>query len=246
MKKNNARSQKNNKVKAKFEQEELKHLQQDAAMQTVLPYAGDLTPYARKDLSSSLTRLLNSWNSRGTNVCLFKENIVVSPVYIAQQALTTNTGAILVTLSLAGNLSAYTALFDQYRIVAIVITLTPTINMNAIVATSVYMPRLYTCIDYDDATAPGSVNAIQQYDSCIVSPPFSAITRIIKPCMALAAYSGTFSSYANVSDQWIDMASPSVQHYGMKYAVEPGTSGQTTLQGYETETVMFFECRNQR
>jgi len=39
--------------------------------------------------------------------------------------------------------------------------------------------------------------------------------------MAVAAYAGSFTSYANMEPQWIDCASPSVQHYGFKCAVNP-------------------------
>jgi len=38
--------------------------------------------------------------------------------------------------------------------------------------------------------------------------------------MAVAAFSGAFTSYSNVPAGWIDSASPGVQHYGLKLYFE--------------------------
>jgi len=41
--------------------------------------------------------------------------------------------------------------------------------------------------------------------------------------MAVAAYSGAFTSYSNLVGGWIDSASPAVQHYGIKLATPIAT-----------------------
>jgi len=44
------------------------------------------------------------------------------------------------------------------------------------------------------------------------------------PHVAVASYSGTFTSFTNEVAPWIDIASPSVQHYGLKTACTPTTA----------------------
>lgn len=46
---------------------------------------------------------------------------------------------------------------------------------------------------------------------------------LLRPRTAMAAYSGAFTSYANMSDQWIDLNSTSVQYYGFKLLLPPAS-----------------------
>jgi hypothetical protein len=178
---------------------------------------------------------------------MFKEN------YTAGKLVQSATSAQFFThyfqLFNLGNLNSYQTLFDQYRIKAAVITANPSITQVTAGTnpTITYLPRLYSVLDYDDSAPPSGINGLQQYDSCIVSPAGTSISRIIKPHVAIAAYGGSaFTSYANVEDQWIDIASNTVPHYGVKFGVEPGVIGQTLLQEFNFEVVLIFETRNQR
>lgn len=45
--------------------------------------------------------------------------------------------------------------------------------------------------------------------------------------MAVAVYSGAFTSFANAPSSWIDSGSPNVQHYGLKAAVTATAAVQT-------------------
>lgn len=110
------------------------------------------------------------------------------------------------------------SLFDQYRFIACRFRLLPRQNLLA-PSTSTY-PPLYTVIDYDNATAPSSRAAIQSYANCTESQVYESVERSFCPHIAVAAYSGSFSSYSNMAMVWIDSASPSVQHYGLKYWID--------------------------
>lgn len=233
------------KLKSKYEKAELDDSEAKEAMSIALPYATDSCPYARRDLSKGLVKLFKSWSSRGNNVCLFKENF--SAGALVQSATAVASVSLQFTLNLLGNLNSYIALFDQYRVQAVIVTATPTVFTNSGSPYTNYMPRLYSVLDYDDAALLTTINSAQQYDSCIVSPPCTSITRSIKPRIALAAYNGSvFTGYANVADQWIDLASPTIPHFGVKLVIEAGVASQPVLQVYELEVVMFFEMRNQR
>jgi hypothetical protein len=107
----------------------------------------------------------------------------------------------------------YTGLFDQYRFDQIEVWIEP----QAAPGTTTF-PYLVTCIDLDDASAPATVAAVQGRQNSVSSQGGAAHYHKWQPHMAVAAYSGSFTSYSNVVGGWIDSASPAVQHYGIKLA----------------------------
>jgi hypothetical protein len=114
--------------------------------------------------------------------------------------------------------STLTSLFDQYRFLAARFRIIPRQNLIAPV-TSTY-PPLYVVIDYDNATSPASRAAIQAYSNCSETQVYESIERVFCPHVALAAYTSTFSGYANAAKMWIDSGTPNVQHYGVKYWID--------------------------
>jgi hypothetical protein len=110
------------------------------------------------------------------------------------------------------------SLFDQYRFLACRFRFLP--RQNLIAPSASTYPPLYTVIDYDNATAPASRGAIQSYSNCSESQVYESVERTFCPHIATAAYSGSFTSYSNMAKVWIDSASPSVQHYGIKYWID--------------------------
>jgi len=121
----------------------------------------------------------------------------------------------------------FTALFDQYRIVRVETTFMPTITELGSLGTFVNS-YLLTAIDYDDANAYSSLNDAIQVATASITPLTKSVTRGFTPRVALAAYSGAFTSYAQAPPgQWIDCASPGVQHYGLKCAIPLTGSLQT-------------------
>lgn len=239
-------SKKNGKAKLqeRFEREELRMAEQDEAMSVVLPYAKDTVPFARKDLSVPITRLLKSWTTRSTNVCLFKENYSYTSL---GQTLTNSFSALSFQLGFLGNVSGYQVLFDQYRIRCVVVTITPAVTANLTTPSTNYLPRLFTVIDYDDDSLPPTLTAMQQYDTLMISPPCTSVTRIIAPRVATQLYGGVSTTgYEPKENAWIDMSNVSVPHYGLKIGIEPANSGQTVQQRYTIEACFFFECRSQR
>lgn len=121
--------------------------------------------------------------------------------------------------------SEFTALFDQYRIEYVESTFWPTVT--SIDAQGAWINSfLLTAVDYDDGNSYSNVNEGLQVATATITPLTKMVTRKFSPRCALAAYSGTFTSYAQASVmQWIDCGSPGVQHYGLKVAV-PLTGAQ--------------------
>lgn len=119
------------------------------------------------------------------------------------------------------------AVFDQYRILGVEVTLYPQLTMGINTATGASPSgMLYTVVDYDDANSLPNIGAALQYGNCITTGITVQQRRCFSPRVALGAYSGTFTSFANVSGIWLDAASPQVQYYGLKIIADPGVAGQ--------------------
>lgn len=115
-----------------------------------------------------------------------------------------------------GNWASFSALFDQYRILAIRFAFLPRTN---VVSGTAYNPPLYTVIDYDDLNTIGSKSGYTQRQNCTETSVYQSLERTFAPRFDFAAYSGVFTSYANTVG-WIDCGSPTVQHYGLKVFIE--------------------------
>lgn len=144
--------------------------------------------------------------------------------------------------------TAFTSLYDQYRFIAVkceyVPVNIPTTTNIAGVLTATPTPVLHTCIDLDDANTPtAAVVLSHQTYKChgAYSPTCNAkYVRWFEPAVAMDAYQGAFGGFASKSKQWIDSASPAVQHYGLKHWIEmPTGSSATRIQMYATFYMQF-------
>jgi hypothetical protein len=107
------------------------------------------------------------------------------------------------------------AVFDQYKILQIEVWIEPSITMSTTVGSS----PIYSVVDLDDANVPVSAAEIQNHAALCVSQSGTSHYHRWVPYMATAAYSGAFTSYTSSKPQWIDAASPGVQHFGIKFAM---------------------------
>jgi len=133
------------------------------------------------------------------------------------------------------------AVFDQYRIIQISVTFAPTLNMVTSSSGGVQVGNFYTVIDFDNA-ATANVAALRQYENCMTTPAYAPQTRTFTPHVALAAYGGAFTSYANEGPKWIDSASTAVQHYGVKTALTSCAVTSTII--YEVTARLVIQLRN--
>jgi len=170
--------------------------------------------------------------NRHINVSLSYNNTITTTATVA------SFGAIAPSLSLFAQYSPYVTAYDQYRIIQLQYKWIPqTFISNNII------PFVASVIDYDDATAPSSLTTVYSYDSLMVSPANVVFERVVTPRIAIAAYAGAFTSYANTScRQWLDSASTGVLYYGLKYAI-PAASISVTFTVLVTASVQF---RSQR
>jgi len=143
---------------------------------------------------------------------------------------TSNVGSVTAaqsfTLSQVPNNTAYVALFDQYRIREIEFWAYPAQSNNG-----GHTGTLYSAVDYDNAPAL-TPSTISQYSNVCMSP----LTTMghyhrFRPHVAVAAYSGAFTSFANQAAQWIDCSSATVQHYGIGLVSSTTTDNNIVIAG---------------
>jgi len=154
--------------------------------------------------------------------------------------------ALQFSLSQVPNSSEFTALFDQYRIVQVHLRFTP----RAQGSTSIFgffRPNYFlTVIDYDDINTVSS-NAALQYPTLQISPTDEPFERTFNPRIAVAAYNGVATTgYANLSNQWIDVAYPDVQHFGLKGVIPLTTANALATDVLDCVATYTINFRNPR
>jgi hypothetical protein len=115
------------------------------------------------------------------------------------------------TFGLFSGSASLASTFDQYRIDQLETWITAT-TPNSLAS----FPILTTAVDLDDANVPASSNAVEDHIGAVTSDGPGGHYHKWKPHVAVAAYSGAFTSYANLPSQFIDSASPNVSHFGLK------------------------------
>jgi hypothetical protein len=136
--------------------------------------------------------------------------------------------------------SQFTGLFDQYRFNKVKVMFVPQENSAYSFTSSTGLPgEFITARDYDNVTALGTVNALLEYDNVSIKSMLAATTVELSPRVAIAAYSGAFTSFANQDSQWIDSSSSGVQHFGLRTMCTGSTNLVYTLHAYAEYDLSF-------
>lgn len=147
----------------------------------------------------------------------------IAPTFLGQSFSATNFAVV----------STYLSTFDQYRIDQLEYWLEPIAAPGALVPAA-----LTSCVDLDDGNAPTVFGQVENHQGALQGENLAGRYHKWKPHMAVAVYSGAFTSFANEVAGWIDSASPNVQHYGIKAAC--GTMTAATGFSYTCRAVISF------
>jgi len=152
-------------------------------------------------------------------------DVVQSATYtaFASDTVVEYKGAINFALAQLNDFSSYQEIFDLYRIAMVEVTYRPRANINTS-GTANYCGMLYSAVDLTDSTTIASTK-LNEYPGVVKTEAIKEHVHTFVPSVAVAAYSGAFTSYMNVSAPWIETSSSSVQHYGVKHAltISPAT-----------------------
>lgn len=159
------------------------------------------------------------------------------------------TGGISTKLSQLPNASEFQNLFDAYRIDLVTVRFDWTRNTADLSGASVVgAPIMYNVIDKDDENPPANVNTCLEYQTCRLHnfADRSTFSRSYIPAIAKTVFNTALTSgYGREQRAWLDVASPDIPHYGMKYAVSASTSNVNAGEIIVTVTLKF-SCRDTR
>jgi hypothetical protein len=137
----------------------------------------------------------------------------------------------------------FTNLFDKYRIVSI--DLTFSLVRETGTTNDLVWPAMFLFMDDDDSVIPTTKSSVLERMSVqrvSFAPTRQTISVKIRPRW-IQSRAGTSTNLAP-QNSWLDMATPGVQHYGVKSWVDYYNSGTFTQIGLSG--VMHFECNNVR
>lgn len=142
------------------------------------------------------------------------------------QVVAESFGGIAGMLNSVNDAASLLGVFDQYRITGIEILFKCTLGEQMTAESG----SLVTVLDFDDSTALTTLASALDYSSSIVTKARENHRRCFVPRVAPAIYaSGAFSGYGSATGQWLNSASSSVAHYGVKWALDPYSSAAAAM-----------------
>ena len=166
---------------------------------------------------------------------VFTASFQQSAGLITSNSTSETTGALYFSLSGISGYTTWTGSFDSYRIVRIYVEFVP---FGIVASANATLGQLTTAIDYDDANTTLN-DTLLQNDTSMVVQTGTYFERRLRPRTAKAMYSGTFTSYGQDDESWIDTDSPNVQYYGVKYSQSISSSANTGYRPLITYVVNF-------
>jgi hypothetical protein len=172
-----------------------------------------------KSYNNLASRPINRVVNRASQI---SENLRFDVIGILSTSTTVPTfAAYAFQISSASNYSQYLGLFDQYRIDEIEVWLDPQQSQSVL---QVNQGLLASTVDLDDANTPSAFATVEDHQSSLVTNGLNSHYHRWVPHTAVATYSGAFTSFSNMQNNWIDSASPNVQHFGLKIAATSTSS----------------------
>lgn len=148
------------------------------------------------------------------------------------------------------NYAEFTTLYDQYQIAGVKISFVPLVNtvasnLGTVSGTGTvfnYM-RTYSCIDYNNITAPASVNAMREYQTFKWKPITKVHSRYIRPKPQML--NGTDGYTPQGKMPWFDTntAANSQLYGGVVFGVDAIPNIPTGTQLFSVEVKMYIKFR---
>lgn len=184
-------------------------------------------------------RKTSRYNKRGQKIYLYKRTADLGT--ITANNLAFQGYGYDFSLSQVPNFAEFQQLYDQFKINGIKIVFVPQMTENISLGT-INNPyansRMFTCIDYTEATPPGSLNDIREYQSCKWTSILRTHKRYFRPRIIDA------SATYNPGKPWLSTdTGRGVQHYGIKIGIEPMFSTTTTSMTFRVEAKFYMSFK---
>jgi len=151
-----------------------------------------------------------------------------------------------VSLSNLPGFLEFANLFDRYMITYVKVYYHLKVDPSAQASAIATWPKLYYLRDYDDSAAPGTLDAMREHAKTTyrVMNPNKPVVFGFKPATLSETYRSPISTtYSPKWNQWIDMATTDVPHYGWKIGIDDLTN---TNYKVDVEVVLWFKCKDTR
>lgn len=182
-------------------------------------------------------RTRTRYNKRGQKLYLFKRHVDFGELTISNSINTY--AAYNFSLSDVPNSSEFTSLYDQYKINCVKLKFLPQQTQSVSIGT-INNPnassRFFSVIDYNDGTAPASIDELRQYQSCKYTGILRTHKRVVFKPKILDTNGFSISP-------WMSTASPNANYFGIKVAVEPMDSTSTLTMMYTIEATYYMSFK---
>lgn len=156
------------------------------------------------------------------------------------------------------NWSEFNALFDQFRLNAVMFQIKMVSNPDSAITPGVnttnygnFYPTIWYCPDHDD-NAILTVAQLKEFERVRhkVLRPNQELNIMLRPTTLSQVYNTTTAAgYAcNFRRSWLDVATPSIPHFGLKFAIDFEGLNNTIVQGFsfKINAKYYFQCKNTR
>lgn len=151
--------------------------------------------------------------------------------------------------------SEFTTLYDQYQIKAVKYTLIPkftnmTLNVNPAggAINSAILGNVWSVIDYDDLTPALTLNQLLEYQNTKRTQMNKLHSRYFKPKVltGIVNSAGVVLNNTAKKNQWLDCATSSTPHYGLKIWFDAVAGTTTTEVQYDLVVKYYLAFKNVR
>lgn len=177
------------------------------------------------------------YNKRGQKLYLFKRHVDFGELPINN--ILPTFASYNFSLSDLPNSTEFTTLYDMYKINCVKIMFLPQMTQNislGSVNNAYASTRFFSVIDYNDGSAPTSIDELRQFQSCKVTPILRPHKRVIFKPKILDTNGFSISP-------WMSTASPNANYFGLKVAVEGMDSTTTTSMIYTVEAKFYMSFK---
>lgn len=170
----------------------------------------------------------------------------------ATNGTTATYGTVYFQLDQLNNYTEFTALYDNYKLIAMKVYFIPISNVTLSGSTPLNVQtehnnRLITVIDYNDRDTPTNVNELREYSTCQVKPNNILHTRYFHPRPTITmdedATSGGVYGIGQVKGVWVSTASNQCEWYGVKYGIQHADP-TATVSLYKIEVKAYLAFKN--
>jgi len=135
-------------------------------------------------------------------------------------------GAVTFDSTAFSQFSSFASVFDQWRILDLSFNFKPRTNVvadNSFV-NAANSGEFITAFDYD-GNIPGTVADMLNYDSAVVVPGYSSVTRTTRPATLTTVFNGSSSNAVKPEfGQWIAVGGTSTKFYSVIYCWTPAVN----------------------